>query len=236
MSREFRAVFFDVDDTLFDRERAQHLMAHRMMAERPELLGGFDAERVVQAFLESDRISEEEYTLDVSADQFRARRMQAFLALLGLSDAHWNGLAEMYVTVYPTLDAPVTGARAVIEYLADRCRLGVISNGLADVQYTKLDALGIRERFECVVLSGELGVGKPSPGIFTHAASLLGAAPGDCIYIGDSYADDVLGAKGAGMAACWFNPTGVAIDGGVRPDFEVRALSELPKLLAPALT
>jgi FMN phosphatase YigB (HAD superfamily) len=236
MPRYFKAIFFDVDDTLFDRRRAQGLIVARMVAEFPHLFAGLGPEDVDRAFLESDRISEEEYTLDLPADRFRARRMKLFLSLLGLGDGQSGDLAEMYVTVYPTLDAPVAGASQVLERLVGRCRLGVISNGLPDVQHKKLGALGIRGHFECVVLSTELGVAKPSPGIFIHAASLLDAAPGDSIYVGDSYADDVLGAKGAGLAACWFNPTGVAVDRGVRPDFEARSLAEVPDLLLPGPT
>lgn len=235
MRRGFRAVFFDLDDTLFDRRRAQRLMARRMVADLPDLFGGVEAGAAVIAFLESDRRSLEQYTLSVSTAEFRLRRMQLFLGLLGLGDGRAGELAEMYVTLYPTLDAPVDGARHVLEQLARRHRLGVISNGLPDVQYTKLDALGIRDCFECVVLSAELGVAKPEPGIFVHAASLLAAAPGDCICVGDSYADDVLGAMGAGMAACWFNPLGVAGQDGPRPDFEVRTLAEIAGLLTAAV-
>jgi len=233
MGRGFRAVFFDLDDTLFDRRRAQRLMARRMMAELPALLGGLDPERVIAAFLESDGISEGDYKLSVPADEFRLHRMQSFLGLLGLGDERAGELAGMYVTLYPNLDAPVTGAREVLGQLAGRCRLGMISNGLPDVQYTKLNALGIRDRFECVVLSTEIGIGKPSPGIFAHAASLLGTEPGECIYIGDSCADDVLGAQAAGMAACWFNPQGnpAPQDAEPYPYFEVGALDELPSVL-----
>jgi HAD superfamily hydrolase (TIGR01509 family) len=169
----------------------------------------------------------------VSAEEFRLRRTRVFLDQLGQGHDHVDALTEIYVTLYPTLDTPVPGAREVVERLARDYRLGVISNASPDVQYAKLEGLGIRGLLDCVVLSDQLGVEKPEPAIFHHAASLLGARPEESVHVGDSYAADVAGAKGAGMAACWFNPSGAARDGDVEPDFEVRTLAEVPKLLDP---
>jgi putative hydrolase of the HAD superfamily len=84
--------------------------------------------------------------------------------------------------------------------------------------------------FECIVLSEELGIRKPDPAIFWHAAELLDVAPGDCLYIGDSYDNDVVGAKRSGMHVCWFNPAGEAASGEVKPDLEIRTLEEILRL------
>ena len=121
----------------------------------------------------------------------------------------------------------------MVEALKGRYQLGVVSNGFADVQYKKLAALRVDQHFRCVVLSGELGVAKPDPAIFHDAAGRLGASPGQCLYVGDSYLDDVVGAKTAGMCACWFNPCGRPA-GEVRPDMDIRSLDEIVPVLCPA--
>ena len=59
------------------------------------------------------------------------------------------------------------------------------------------------------MLSGELGVKKPDPRIFWEAASLLGAEPEECLYVGDAYEADVIGSRKARMKVCWFNPYGM---------------------------
>jgi FMN phosphatase YigB (HAD superfamily) len=82
------------------------------------------------------------------------------------------------------------------------------------------------------VLSEDVGVQKPDPGIFLHAASRLGVAPRACLHAGDLLEGDVVGAKRAGIYACWFNPKRVfAAEDGVSADAEIRELSELPMVL-----
>jgi epoxide hydrolase-like predicted phosphatase len=45
------------------------------------------------------------------------------------------------------------------------------------------------DMFDAVVISGEVGMRKPEPGIFLHAAELLGLAPGECVFIDDIQAN-----------------------------------------------
>jgi FMN phosphatase YigB (HAD superfamily) len=54
-----------------------------------------------------------------------------------------------------------------------------------------------------VVVSGEVGIGKPDPAVFAYAIDRLGASPRDTVMVGDSWERDVLGALGAGLSAVW---------------------------------
>ena len=202
-----QAVFFDVDDTLFDRRGAQREIVRRIVRRLPRLFGGMDEAGIIDAFLESDGLSLKEYRLGASPGRLRARRTQIFLDLLGLKHEHTDCITDMYVNEYPRIDVPVAGAVDMVERLAATYPLGVITNGLPDVQYAKLEALRIRHLFDCIVLSEEVGVEKPDPRIFHHAASLLEVAPERSLHVGDSYDADVVGARNAGMMACWYNPS-----------------------------
>ncbi|MBN1978643.1 MAG: HAD family hydrolase [Anaerolineae bacterium] len=233
MSADLRAVLFDVDDTLFDRNGAQLMALDVIAREFRDLFAGVDRQELVDAFLESDRLTTLEFYGDIpTVKNIRVRRAQVFLDLLGLDGAHADALAELYVEVYPRMDAPVDGAAALVEALAPRFQLGVVSNSLPDVQYQKLATLGIRHFFECIVLSEEFGIRKPDPAIFWHAAGLLGREPEECLYVGDSYTADVVGAKRAGLPVCWFNPNGLhPPQVGVECDFEVRTLAQVCEIL-----
>lgn len=202
---DLKAILFDLDDTLFDRQA------------------------MVDAFLESDRITLLELCRGIPlVKNVRIRRAQVFLDLLGLDEAYADAIAELYVAVYPRSNAPVDGAVMVVEALAPKFQLGIVSNGAPDVQYRKLETLGLRQWFECIVLSEELGVRKPDPRIFWHATGLLGREPEECLCVGDSYATDVAGAKKAGMQACWLNPGGLRpARVGVEFDCEIRTLDEV---------
>jgi len=230
MKIRVRAVLFDVDDTLFDRDGAQQGILRVILQELPDVFAGLPAEAIWRAFDESDSIALREYEASVPSEDFRSRRSRLFLGLLGLDEKHADAVTALYVHRYPTIDAPVASAVSVVSRLAHTFPLGIVSNALPDVQYTKLTTLGIRHLFRCVVLSGELKIAKPDPRIFLHAAGLLGTAPEDCLYVGDSYESDVVGAKHAGMHTCWFNPRALPA-GDIKPDIQVHILQDLLPLL-----
>lgn len=169
----------------------------------------------------------------MAPDLLRRSRSEHFLGLLGLTNDHADDLTDMYVCEYPLVSAAMDGAAELIAFLAGKYRLGIISNGLPDVQYRKLETIDIRRYCDCVVLSEELGIRKPDTGIFLHAASLLGVPPATCLYVGNSFRDDVAGAGAAGMFTCWYNRRAVPPkeDGNTLPYFVISRLNELPALL-----
>ena len=49
--------------------------------------------------------------------------------------------------------------------------------------------------------------------------------------VGDSLSSDILGGIRAGIATCWVNPSHAPGKEGIRVDYEIEALSQLPALL-----
>lgn len=222
------AVIFDVDDTLFDRRRAQEVILQIIVQELPAVFNGLGFGEIHHAFAESDRIACEEYDAGILRERFRDRRSKLFLQILGLDQSPANTISDLYVTRYPAVNAPVPGALSTVKSLAHVFRLGVVSNGFPDVQYRKLEALQLRQCFACIVLSEEVGIHKPDPAIFQLAASMVNVRPEACLYVGDLFDVDVVGAKEAGMQACWFNPHSLARPAGdTAPDMEICQLSAL---------
>jgi len=87
---------------------------------------------------------------------------------------------------------------ALAELREHGIKIGLISNGSRDldefVAHHGLDA-------DCVVGSRDFGRTKPHPEIFLHALALLDVPPEDAAMIGDSYEDDIEGARALGMKA-----------------------------------
>jgi HAD superfamily hydrolase (TIGR01549 family)/HAD superfamily hydrolase (TIGR01509 family) len=78
-------------------------------------------------------------------------------------------------------------------------KIGLISNVNSRSQVpVNLDEYGIRHYFDPIVLSSEYGRRKPDPAIFHYAARLAEVPTGECAYIGDRIARDILGARRAG--------------------------------------
>ena len=227
-----KAVLFDVDETLFDRVLAQQAVLELIVKQLPQVFAGYDSERVLAAFLESDRVTTEVFNSGGPSEGSRDRRSKLFLQLLGIDEKYTAKITEFYLRDYPGVKAHVEGAVPVIKQLSQKYQLGVVSNGYTDVQYRKLEAMGLRDLFSCIVLSEEFGIRKPNPGIFHQAALLLHMQPQECLYVGDSYINDVIGAKNAGMQACWLNRESATVpDEKIKPDYIITKFAELPGLL-----
>jgi putative hydrolase of the HAD superfamily len=105
--------------------------------------------------------------------------------------------------------------------------LALVTNGASCLQREKLAASGLEEHFDAVVVSGDLGIGKPEAAIFRHALSLLGADEG--VMVGDSLDRDVDGARAAGLGAVWINRFGAGPGRDGVP--EIASLAELGAVL-----
>jgi putative hydrolase of the HAD superfamily len=125
----------------------------------------------------------------------------------------------------------IPGADEALGQLAKRYRLAIVTNGIPDVQREKLIRTGLMERFDVIIISGELGVGKPDPQMYRETLRQLGAAPDECIMVGDNFRRDVVGAQDAGIRAVWISDGRPSPDATVTPFLSVVSLAELPGLL-----
>lgn len=108
-------------------------------------------------------------------------------------------------------------------------RLGVVSNsdGRAD---EAIEAAGLREYFEFVMDSAEVGVEKPDPRIFMLALERLALTPAEAMYVGDLYEIDAVGARAAGLDVVLVDPAGEHAGRDVRTVRDVAEFAE--RLLA----
>jgi putative hydrolase of the HAD superfamily len=81
----------------------------------------------------------------------------------------------------------------------------MLTNGPPDIQRLKLAMTGLADCFTAIVISGEIGVGKPDPRAFAIVADRLGIAPADIVMVGDNWERDVMGAIKVGMSAVWIS-------------------------------
>jgi len=158
------------------------------------------------------------------------------LAHLGLTNAE---LEEHLVSgfIAPARKAAAANVELLAELAQRGFALGVVSNGCGNVD--KLcDDFGYTPFLSVIVDSRRVGLFKPDPAIFRHAAEKLGRDPGEILMVGDSFDRDVRPAKKIGMKTAWL--------AGVEPrdcpdpslvDIRLRALGDLPKALvnSPAL-
>ena len=89
--------------------------------------------------------------------------------------------------------------------LARRYRLGIVSNFYGNLESVCREA-GLSPHLSARVDSTVVGAEKPDARIFVAALEALGAAPDETVFIGDSLARDMTGARGVGMAHIWLSP------------------------------
>jgi len=70
-------------------------------------------------------------------------------------------------------------------------------------QHRKVVQSGIASYLKTVVVSGDIGIDKPDSKIFDYCMNQLGACSEECIYVGDVFGKDVLGAYNAGIKPVW---------------------------------
>jgi FMN phosphatase YigB (HAD superfamily) len=120
--------------------------------------------------------------------------------------------------------------------LHQRFRLALITNGLHDVQRPRLENSPIRDFFEMVAISEEIGAAKPDPRFFDYVLQKIGnPSRSDVLVIGDSLTSDIQGGMNAGLDTCWYNPSGIPADPRFKPTYEIQTYSQLVDLLDPGL-
>ena len=114
-------------------------------------------------------------------------------------------------------------------------RLGLVTNGSAEVQRAKVDHLGLADLVDHVQIEGAVGFGKPDPRAYSHALRSLGASPESAWMAGDNLELDVLAPMRMGVLGIWVDWAGEGLPAGsgARPDRVVRAIAEL---VDPAVT
>src|SRR5690554_1598545 len=77
----------------------------------------------------------------------------------------------------------------------------LVTDGFYGREYVQhaLDELGMKDKFKAVVISCEVGAGKPEPALFHAACRAIGVKPEEVLFVGDKEDRDIAGAAGVGM-------------------------------------
>lgn len=191
-----RAVLFDLDRTLIDRDTAiRRLFQAQWQRVRAEVASGQTEEMFVARLLALDNKGYANKT------EVYERIVLEFMLPLGLAAELENVFRENYGRSVETF--PDTLATLSSLYRKGY-GLGVITNGTVRVQQAKIESTGLQAFMNVVLISETEGIKKPHPEIFQRALRRLQVAPDEAVFVGDNLVADVLGAKAAGMKAVWY--------------------------------
>ncbi len=229
LRKDYRpSVIFDLDDTILDFQKAEAVALSKSLDE----LGIQHDETMIRRYhvinlehweaLENGMMTREE-VLTHRFTQF-LREYGIRLDAAALRDQYENNLAIGHYFI--------NGAEELLKTLSGNYRLFLASNGTASVQEKRLASAGIKDCFEQVFISEELGANKPEPVFFERCfARIRDFDKSRCVIVGDGLNSDIRGGINAGIKTCWFNYRKSASDAEILPDAEILSLSELPDVL-----
>ncbi len=152
--------------------------------------------------------------LDTTDDPDYRAMHQSFAAALGVPARHREQAAPRVAEVYvgsPWVAAP-GAADALLRLVSAGCALAVVSNTMHGemeellVRTGLCSVSGVFAPVVVVVDSQVVGFRKPDPRVFELALAALDTAPSNCMHIGDSLRDDVIGAQAAGLIPVHVDP------------------------------
>lgn len=233
--RTLRALFLDIDDTLYSTsefaERARRnameamiehglrLTVEQAMAELREVIAEFGSNYAFHY----DRL------LKRLPRHVLPKGNPAILVAAAVGAYH----DTKYRSLFPFRDVP-----QVLATLREKTplRIGVITDGLELKQAEKLVRLGIVRWLdpEAIFISDQIGISKPNRKLYQRACDVAGLPPAECMYVGDHPENDIAPARAIGMVTVRHRSSGgkhAGRDAPEAPDYEISTFHELIPIL-----
>ena len=242
--RRISAVLFDLDDTLLDWSgrvgswteitRPHVDNVHDNLTSHGHALPDKDAFAVIYRDIIIDSWAEARRTWESVCFETVLRKSCLLVGLdVDQIDFHELMVAFDYAPipgVVPFVDTiPVLERLRELEY-----RIGMITNSMMPMwmRDIELERYALTPYFDVCITSGDCGTIKPNPAIYQKALDLLELTPNQVLFVGDRPANDIAGAKNAGITSVLFTPPHLNRDlDGVEPDYTITKLSELLPIL-----
>lgn len=202
-----QTVIFDVDDTLYDQLQPFRHAVQQIIPESFQHHEIIDLYKKSRAY--SDAVFEQHMCGEITALDLQIYRIQKACDDFSISLTREQAIAfqqcylseQQHIKLFPEM-----------EYLLDQLNqaeitLAVLTNGEYHHQMMKLAQLNITNWISesHLFISGQIGYSKPNIQAFQYVEDRMNLGKGQTLYIGDSFPNDVSGAKQAGWQAAWLN-------------------------------
>lgn len=246
--KKYKAVIFDLFDTLvnFNRSRlpAAYIDGVEIKSTSNEVYKVFrkfhndvDFKDFYTAFTESYAEFEENKLKDYREFHNRERFKLMISKINTETNRHSEELVDEMVLAHMGRIASATEFpeenRDTLYTLTSKYRLAIISNfDHAPTAYGILERFDIRNLFESIFISIEIGWRKPKADIFFSAFNSLKIEPEEAIFVGDNFEADVVGSKAVGMDVVWINKNKEPLRKEIsEPDYVVSEFAEIGDIL-----
>ncbi len=226
----YQWILLDADNTLFDFDLSERYALKSAL----EYIGVSFKEEHIDLYHRINKAcwrAYEEGTMTKA--KLRLYRFEHFFKKIGVQ-ADVQSFADHYMQQLGSTDFLIDGAVDLLEQLQGHYHLLLVTNGLKEVQYPRLNKTGLHPFFKGVVVSDEIGHSKPAAEFFEYAfESMAHPQKEKVLMVGDNLNADIRGGNEYGLDTCWYNPGKQQNASGIAPTYEINALHQLAGMLNP---
>lgn len=234
MTLDIEVISFDLDNTLYDYEHSFKIAINELFDFVIEKYPGLKKRELQSVYKELKlQAIEFGFRANKTSNEYRRERFRLLIENFNIKDEELlDALVNIYSMAFERDLKLYPDVKTVLDILYKKYKLGLISEGPADMQRNTLKILGLDEYFHFTFFSSEVGLIKSEGTLFNYALNQIVYAPNKLIHIGDSQLRDIKGAKKAGLKVVWLNRVQEhPLDGIPGPDFEISNLNELLEIL-----
>ena len=226
MPSHYTHILLDIDDTLLDFGGSEHIAMAAACARfevdyTEELLSAF-------RHINHDLWSKYERK-EVTLTHLRRERFNKLIRCVD-PEIVVDDFGSHFISTLVDSPVLVDGALDLVKYLSERYKICLLSNGVREMQVQRIANAGIAPYVSDLIVSEDIGHGKPAPEIYDYAFEKLGIRDKGCtLMLGDSLSSDIAGGQNYGIDTCWYNP-GRKTAPDPAPRFEIHHLMEATRL------
>jgi YjjG family noncanonical pyrimidine nucleotidase len=225
----YNLILLDADGTIFDYDKAEEfalketLIKYRYDGDLKEVRERYrDINSNLWCELEKGTVTK---------DKIRTERFIRLFNEYGLKHEA-DEFSEYYLDRLCEGSYLIEGAQEVCKYLSEKYTLVILTNGMKEVQLSRLEGSSIKEYISDIITSEEVGVNKPNPYIFEYTLDRLNHSnKEDVIIIGDSLTSDIQGGINFGIDTCWLNLYNIENKTELKPKYCINSLNGLTDIL-----
>lgn len=215
-----KAVVFDLDHTLFDRQGTLRAVA-KYFRDRFDMKPQISDEEFTDRWIYADDTfvySGWQYIYENLIENGVFNTVPTFEEYRDFVVEQFHHNAVSFPETVPMLE----------ELKKRGFKTALITNGHHSLQYRKIDILGLRNVFDEIIVSGDTDFEKPDARIFLLMAQKLGVEADEMIYVGDHPINDIEGATKAGCKTIWMKCKSPLIECNIPPDETVLKVEDVP--------
>ncbi|HLV10508.1 MAG TPA: YjjG family noncanonical pyrimidine nucleotidase [Halanaerobiales bacterium] len=225
----YKLILLDADGTLFDYDKAERFALEQALTHY-SYKG--DLKKIRKRYRDINNTLWEELEKGaIKKDQLRTKRFFRLFNEYGLK-YNVNKFSNYYLESLGEASFLIDGSENMCKYLSQKYTLVILTNGIKEVQLSRLEKSSINQYISDIIVSEEAGVNKPNPDIFEYTLNRLNHSDKDSvIIIGDSLTSDIQGGINFGIDTCWLNLNNIDNETNIKPKYCVNSLDALTNIL-----